>query len=327
MRCLVTGANGFLGSALVARLTAPESGFSEVRCLVRAGADLSGLERTQGRTVLGDVTDAPSLARACEGVDVVFHLAGVRRGATRDDFMRVNAHGTQLVGEAMVKAKARRLVLCSSLAATGPSALDRPRREEDPFCPEEWYGESKAEAERLAFAFAPKLEVTSCRPSRILGPGDHENVTFFRLAKRGLVLRFLGPPRLLSLVDVEDVVEQLLLQATRKEAVGEAFFASSEEAITLEQMMTTIAQHLELTPRVVPVPDAVLRSLGVGADLVSRALGRKLPLSRKVARQLLAPGWVCSIEKAKQRLGYRPKVALEKSLKRSCDFYIQQGWI
>jgi nucleoside-diphosphate-sugar epimerase len=326
MRCLVTGANGFLGAALVKRLDSSKAQFSEVRALVRDGSDASALG-SHGTRVSGDVTDSASLEKACAGVDVVFHLAGVRRGASRDDFMRVNAHGTQLVAEAMVKAGARRLVLCGSLAASGPSTSDRPRREEDPFCPEEWYGESKAEAERLAFSFSKTLEVTSCRPSRILGPGDHENLTFFKLVKQGVVIKLLGPERLLSMVDVSDVVEQLILQATKKQAVGEAFFASSDEAVSLETLLRIVADDLGVKTRTVPVPEQLLKTLGFGADLISKTVGKKLPINRKLARQLLAPGWTCSIDKAKQLLGYQPKVKIADSLKQSCEFYVSKGWL
>ena len=160
MRVLITGANGFLGSWLARRLS--ERG-DAVRCLVRAGSDDSALEGVAFERATGDVTDPASLRPALEKVDVVFHLAGIRRAATREDFMRVNAEGTQRVCEAMAQASTRRLVLCSSLAANGPSTAARPRVESDPFCPEEWYGESKAEAERIAFGFIDRLEVTCCR--------------------------------------------------------------------------------------------------------------------------------------------------------------------
>ncbi len=69
------------------------------------------------------MTDASGLLRAVEGRDRVFHLAGLRRAATREDFMRVNTEGTRLVCEALVATGARpRLVLASSLGASGPAA-------------------------------------------------------------------------------------------------------------------------------------------------------------------------------------------------------------
>ena len=165
---------------------------------------------------------------------MVFHLAGLRRAPERKAFFRVNAEGTRAVCDAMLRSGARRLVLAGSLAAVGPSEPGRPHVETDPFAPREWYGESKAEAERIALASG--LEVSVARPPRILGPGDRENLVFFRLANHGIRLRIGGGPRPLSVVDVDDVVELLLLQSTRPEAVGEAFFAPGPETTTLEEI-------------------------------------------------------------------------------------------
>jgi nucleoside-diphosphate-sugar epimerase len=65
----------------------------------------------------------------------------------------------------------QRLVLCSSLAASGPSSPTRPQREEDPLEPRDWYGESKAEAERIASSFSGAIDLAIVRRCRILGPG------------------------------------------------------------------------------------------------------------------------------------------------------------
>lgn len=321
---LITGANGFLGGWLARALVARGD---VVRCLVRPGSDASALEGVAVTIVPGDVTDAISLHAACEGVHTVFHLAGIRRATEREDFLRVNADGTRNVADAMVAAHATRLVLCGSLAASGPSVGGRPRVEEDPFAPEEWYGESKAEAERIAFSYADRLEVTCIRPARILGPRDHENLPFFKIVRKGFVLRLGGPERRLSFVDVEDVVQQLLLQADKPEAVGQAFFCASDETASVEQLMRLVAEALHVKPKTLPVPEALLRALGSVADVVSNATGKKLPLNRKLARQLLAPGWTCSIEKAKRVLGYRPRITFAESLRRSAESYVAAGWL
>ncbi len=321
---LITGANGFLGGHLARALVARGD---TVRSLVRPGSDHSALAGLEHTIVEGDVTRPDTLGPALEGVDTVFHLAGIRRATSRDDFIRVNAGGTQLTCEAMVKAGARTLVLCGSLAASGPSTAERPRVEDDPFAPEEWYGESKAEAERIAFSFGDRLRVTSCRPSRIMGPGDHENLTFFKLVKRGIVLRIGGAERRLSMVDVDDVVAMLLLQADRPEAIGQAFFCASEQATTVQAMMEMIADALGLRARTLYLPERVLSAAGALADVISDRTGRKLPLNRKLARQLLAPGWVCSIEKAKRSLGYAPTRSLRESIDRSAKSYVELGWL
>ena len=277
--------------------------------------------------VRGDVTEPESLGAAVSGVEVVFHLAGIRRAPVRQAFFRVNAEGTRNVCDASWRSGVRRLVLVGSLAATGPSRPDRPHVESDPFVPEEWYGESKAEAERIALGYAGRLEVTVARPPRILGPADRENLVFFKLVRRGIRLAIGGGPRPLSVVDVDDVVDFLLLLAERPEAVGEAFFCPGPGTTSLEEIQDIGARVLAVKTRTLHLSPAVLRALAAVADVASRVTGRHLPLNRKLARQLLAPAWTCSGEKAATRLGWHPRVALPDSIARSAAWYQAEGWL
>jgi dihydroflavonol-4-reductase len=330
MHALITGAGGFLGTWLARALVARGD---RVSCLLRPTTDSRELEKAlEGHPwtrVVGDVTDPASLKDAVKGVDVVFHLAGIRRAAVRDEFIRVNAHGTRLLCEALaaLPTPRPRLVMCGSLASHGPSTPDRPHVEEDAFHPHEWYGESKAEAERIAFSFQDRLPVTVIRPPRILGPGDRENLTFFKLGKQGIRLELKGGPRPLSLVDVEDVVDLLLVLAERPEALGEAFFCAGPERLTLEEMQDVGAKALGFTTRTWRLSPGVLTALAAAADGVTRLTGRKLPLNRKLARQLLAPAWTCSGAKAERLLGFRPRRNLADSITRSGEWYRAQGWL
>lgn len=323
MHALITGANGFLGGALARRLSA--SGH-RVRGLVRGAAPDFPSENAV-EWVKGDVTVPASLGAGLSGVDVVFHLAGIRRAPARATFFQVNAEGTRNVCDASWRSGVRRLVLASSLAAVGPSRPDRPHVESDPFAPEEWYGESKAEAERIAWGQGRHMEVTVVRPPRILGPADRENLVFFKLIRRGIRLAIGGGPRPLSVVDVDDVVDFLILLAERPEAVGEAFFCPGPGTTTLEDIQDEGARVLGVHPRTLHLSPSVLRALAVAADLASGATGRALPLNRKLAHQLLAPAWTCSGEKAATHLGWRAKVGVQQSIERSAAWYQSRGWL
>ncbi len=324
MRALVTGAAGFMGAWLVRLLL--EHGHA-VRALVRPGRPLGPLAGLGVEEARGDVTEPHSLENAVAGCDWVFHLAGVRRAATREEFLEVNAESTRHLLEACLTAAPglRRFVLAGSLGASGPSATGK--REEDPLQPVEWYGESKAEAERIALSYADRLPVTVARPPRVVGPGDRENLLFFRLAKAGLLLDLGGPPRPLSFVDVEDCARGLLVLAESPAAPGEAFFLASPERTDLVSLQREAARALGVSPRAIPVPASLLSALGWAADGVTLVSGVKLPLNRKLVRQLLAPGWTCDPGKARRLLGFEARVPLAESVDRAARWYRDQGWL
>jgi nucleoside-diphosphate-sugar epimerase len=320
MRALVTGAGGFLGGALVRALAARGDA---VRALVRsppAAPWPPGVEE-----VRGDATDATALRGAVAGQDLVFHLAGVRRAADPEEFLRVNAGSTRLLLEACLARAPRlsRFVLAGSLAAAGPSR--RPRREDEPLAPIEPYGASKAEAERIALSFRDRVPVAIARAPRVMGPGDRENLLFFRIARAGLALSFGDRP--LSWVDVEDCARALLLLADRPAARGEAFFVASPETTTAEGLMREAARALGVRARRVRVPGPLLRAVAAVADAASDATGRRLPVSRKLAAQVLAEGWVCDPSKARVRLGFEATTSLGASVAQAATWYRARGWL
>ncbi len=324
MRALVTGAGGFLGNHLARALLARGH---EVRALVRPGGNRGELAGLPVELVEGDATRLEDLRRAVRGCPWVFHLAGVRRAAVRQEFLRVNAEGTRLALEACLAegAASERFVLAGSLAAAGPSREGK--REDEPLQPAEWYGESKAEAERLALSLAGRLPVAVARPPRIVGPGDRENLPFFRLVAKGFLLELSGPARPLSWIDVRDCARGFLALAERPEAAGKAFFLASAERTDLAGLQRAAAAALGATPRRVKLPAPALSAAAAAADLVTRLTGRRLPLNRKLARQLLAPGWTCDPSRARDLLGFEARVSLADSIRDSCAWYREQGWL
>ncbi len=322
MKALVTGAGGFLGTRLVRLLLERGHG---VRALVRrplGAAGGLGVEEARG-----DVTDPAVLSRAVEGCDWVFHLAGVRRAVERQEFFAVNAGATRRLLEACLAAspRPRRFVLAGSLAAAGPSREGK--REEDGFDPREWYGESKAEAERIALSHRGEIAVAVARPCRITGAGDRENLFFFRLAKRGLILGVTGEPRPLSFIDVQDCARAFLLLAERPEAAGESFFVAHEQRTDLEGLQREAARALGTRARTLRLPPWAVRGAARLADGVSRTTGRRLPLNRKLAEQILAPGWTCDPGKARRLLGFVATVPLAESMTQAARWYREQNWL
>jgi len=322
VRVLVTGGAGFLGTALS-------------RLLVSQGHSVRALDRGPGQAlaelgvevVLGDATDPAALRSAVTGQDVVVHLAGIRRSTDAAEFLRVNAEGTRTALEACLSAapSLSRFVLAGSRAAIAPSA--DPVDEAAPFGPAEPYGASKAEAERIALSYADRIPVAVARPPRIMGPGDRENLLFFQIARRGWAVGFSGPARPLSWIDVDDAARGFLLLAQRPEAVGQVFFLASPEPTSTQGLMLEAARALGIRPRRVTVPEAVLRGAARAADAVTELTGRRLPLNRKLAAQVLAAGWRCDPGKARARLGFEARTTLRESIERAARWYLDRGWL
>lgn len=325
MLALVTGANGFIGAQLVRALL--ERG-DRVRILVRQSSNLQLLEGLGLEQAFGDVTDPASLQTAVEGAEVVYHLAGIRRTPNAEDFARINVEGTRNVFEAAARQpRPPRVVLAGSLSATGPSS-DRPLTEDAPFRPVEPYGESKVDAERVCHAYAGKVPFSIGRAPRVLGPGDRENLAFVKIVNRGLLLELTGAPRPISFIDVGDVARGFLTLGIHPDAQGEAFFITSPETLTLTRLQELAARTLDQKIRIrIPVAPPALRSAAWLADHVSRLTHKHLPLNHKLAEQLLAPGWWCSGEKARARLGFSASVGLEESVARSVRWYREHGWV
>jgi nucleoside-diphosphate-sugar epimerase len=128
-------------------------------------------------------------------------------------------------------------------------------------------------------------------------------------------------------VAVALVKELLLLLATRPEAVGEAFFTPGPDQTTLEEIQTLGAEVLGVRTRALRLSPGRLRALAAMADGFSTLTGKHLPLNRKLARQLLAPAWTCSGEKARARLGWVPRIDARTSIARSAAWYQAKGWL
>ncbi len=300
---LLTGGTGYIGSHLLRALT--ERG-DRLRVLIRTGNPAEHLARVDFERVNGDVTDRRAVRRAVEGVDRVFHVAGVtsmRRGAA-ERVAAVNVGGTRIVCEEALAAGVERLVHTSSAAALGPAPENGRADETQPFPASARgipYVHTKHEAEGEALRVAAHgLDVVIVNPTFVLGP-EAPSVTSMGLVKRFLLREV--PVYVnggINVSDVRDVAAGHLL-ADELGRSGERYLLAGRN-FTLQRLFADLSRLSG-----VPAPPLKLPAgIAAGAAGAVERLGLPLPISADEARSA-AMWWTYSGAKAKRELGYSPR--------------------
>ncbi len=331
LRVLVTGAAGFTGGHLARTLAARGD---HVRALVRrSGTDLGFREDNSGsgtlEPILGDLRDPDSIARATEGVEVVYHIAAIYRQASlRDeDYRAVNATAVRTVIAAARSAGARRVVHCSTVGVHG-DVEHPPANEDAPLRPGDIYQQTKLEGERVAREAASEtgVEVVIARPTGIYGPGDRRLLKLFRgVARRRFVI--LGDGRIYyHLTYIDDLVDGFHLCATVPAAAGRTYILAGGEVTTLKELTARIATEAQVPPPRLHLPVWPFWAAGAVCEAVCGPLGIEPPIYRRRV-DFFTKSRAFDIGRARAELGYAPKVGLAEGIRRTLDWYRAQGWL
>jgi dihydroflavonol-4-reductase len=305
---LVTGATGFMGRALVARLL--DEGRA-VRVLERRPSD--AFDGLAVEHVTGDVTQPETLAAACAGAETVFNLAGVLSYDAKDEarLQTVNVDGLSNVLAAAREAGSRRVVQVSSVAAVGYAEDPlRPQNEESPFPKGAWsnrYARSKRLGEEVvAQAAADGQDVVVVCPGFLLGAGDVNRINTFVVEEylRGTLRTTVAGG--VSSVDVRDVAAGLLA-AERAGVSGRRYILTAEDGNLTHRAFFALAGEADgKRRRTVELPPALL----IGATRAGRALRLPLPLSPEEI-EAACHYWYFTPARAIDELGFRPRPVRE----------------
>ena len=258
-RVVVTGASGFVGSALRSRLPASID------------------------TVSFGSPDWEKHLAGChlEGA-TIFHLAGRAHAFDGDEaaFQQDNTQKTRALAEAAEREGARRIVFLSTLKVYGEQSGTHPFKPGDPVAPEDAYARSKLAAEEaLTQAARGSLEVTVVRAPLVYGPGARANLAaLVRLADSGWPLPFasLAAPR--SFIHVDDLARALVAAAESPAANGKTYIAAHREGATTSHVVTSMRRHLGRPGRLWPMPPAMLEGLSAIVGQRAKALRLTRPL-------------------------------------------------
>lgn len=326
MRVLVTGATGFAGGWLARHLVRQGD---EVRALIRTeslsrAGDLAdvGVE-----TARGDLRDAASLAAACRGVEVVYHVAASYRtaGQPASAYRDVNVDGTRRLLDAAEAAGVRRVVHCSTGGVHG-HIKHPPATEDAPLTPGDIYQKTKLEGERLARARgeAGGIEVVVARPIGIYGPGDTRFLKLFRLA-HGRVMVGNGQA-FYHLTFVEDLVEGFRLCGTVAAASGRTYLLAGRRYTTLRELVGLVAAELDTRPPPLTIPVWPVWLAGAVCEFICVPL-RIEPLLYRRRVEFFTKSRAFDASRAGRELGFAPRIDLAEGIRRTAVWYREQGML
>ncbi len=331
MKILVTGGGGFLGRYIVQQLLARGD---EVTVFARG--DYPQVRQLGAQTIRGDITDTIAVLQACEGMDVVYHVAarpGI--GVRWEDYYQPNVLGTQNIVAACQEGGVPKLVFTSS-----PSVIfdNRSHEGEDesleyPLEYESIYSHTKALAEQVVLKANGKqgLLTVALRPHLIVGPGDTQLLPrLLARAKAGRLVQVGDGSNKVDLTYVEDAARAHLLAADAltddSPVAGSVYFISQDEPVELWPWIQNLLKSLDLPPVRRKIPKSVARAVGGVIEFGYHTLRRsdEPPMSRFLA-SALAMSHYYDISKAKRELGYQPHIDMTEATQRIIeDLRIQQ---
>jgi predicted dehydrogenase/nucleoside-diphosphate-sugar epimerase len=314
-RILVTGANGFLGKALVERLRADWR--EPLRLLVRRPPASPPPEDLQ--LVYGDLGNPAVVDRAMQGIETVFHVGAAMKGGNFE-FASGTVWGTRNVIEACGRHGARRLVYVSSLSVLDHAGHQAgvPVNESAPYEPypqqRGLYTNTKLEAERMVLeaAAAQRVYAVVLRPGQIYGPGAEKIPPSGTIAIAGRWLVVGSGNHHVPLVYIDNVVDALILAAGRELPNGSIFQLVDPLGLTQREYID-YARRAGAPVRAWYVPAWFLKFAGFGVELLGKALKRPVPLT-PYRVQSITPLWPCDCTAAHTVLGWSPRVTIGEGM-------------
>lgn len=324
MNVFVTGGTGFVGSHLVDALIA-DPNYNEIRCLVRT--DDKWLTNKEFTRVKGDLTDLSLISNALDGIDVIFHVAGVVRARTQKEFNRANVDATENLIRVAQKKGITNMVILSSLAGVGPSN-GVPLTEKAELNPVSMYGLSKKLMEEVILEAASKKDsIKIIRPPAVYGPRESDIYTFFKTFSKGIcpIVGDGNHPRL-SMVYVTDLVNGIIKSSQKTDAGVHTYFISGTEDYSWNQIrgVTSVVMGKKAIP--IKIKPALVKKISGFIESAASLIGQYPVVNREKANEMVLE-WTCSSEKAEKELNYKAEMSLEEGISRTIHWYKKHNWL
>ncbi|MBU3588111.1 SDR family oxidoreductase [Polynucleobacter sp. 31A-FELB] len=312
---LITGANGFVGRALVEQSAA--MGYQVTACTRKPAVFAESVHNF----VVSDFSHQANVCDALKGVDVVIHLAArvhVMKDATENplvQYQAMNVDATLALAKQAVTLGIKRFIYMSSIKVNGEStAIGVPFTPADYPAPSDPYGVSKMQAEEqlLALARLTGMEVVIIRPPLIYGPRVKANfASMMKWVRSGMPLPLGGIHNLRSMVFLGNLIDLILVSVSHPDAKNQVFLVSDDEDISVASLIRKLAAAMHVRTVLIPIPSALLK---LAASLIGK---------RSIA-QRLCDSLQVDISKTKSLLGWSPPFTLEQGLAFTVKWYLRK---
>jgi dihydroflavonol-4-reductase len=317
----VTGATGFIGSAVVRKLLEQKR---TVRCLLEPGANTANLDGLPVERIVCDVTDLATTRKAMDGCDALFHLAAIYKTWLPDEAViyRVNVEGTVSTLLAAQQANVKRVVYTSSIAAIGLSegGLADETTTFNLFDVATPYILSKWQSERIAMRFAESgLPVVIVNPAFPFGPRDIAPTPTGGIVRALLAAQVPahGPGGFCT-IDVDDCAEGHVL-AEEKGRVGERYILGNDN-VSLKDFFGIVCKVAGIPAPRLRVPGPVAAGIALGMELWADHVSHKEPIATYRSMRYTQRNAFFSNAKAKRELGL-PTRPLEETIRRAVEWF------
>ena len=321
----MTGGSGFAGGQLARSLAARRY---HVRVVARSPERARDLRTAGIELCQGDLNDAASLERACQGVRIVYNVAAIyRRAGCPLGVPGRQRRGGRHADRGGARAGVRRVVHCSTVGVHGdvehpPATEDAPLKPGDSTRKRSWKGSTSPGRPPAGLG----VELVVVRPSGIYGPGDRRLLKLFRgVARRRFVV--LGSGRIYyHLTYVDDLAEAFRLCGETARAAGRTYIIAGGEVTRLNELVRLIAQEAGVKPIRLRFPVWPVWIAGAICEGVCVPLGVEPPLYRRRV-DFFTKSRAFDISRARVELGYNPRVGLREGVRRCLEWYRGMNWL
>ncbi len=315
MKVLLTGANGFVGRAIVERLSIS----SEHQLVAGYRSEVQNQQAGVSSCQVPDLDAAADWSGVLTNIDTVIHSAArvhVMSDQSADpltEFRKVNVDGTLALAWQAAKAGVRRFIFISSIKVNGEGTDGtKPYTAADSPAPQDPYGISKMEAEQGLRLIAQEtgMEVVIIRPVLVYGPGVKANFrSMMNWLNKGIPLPLGRIHNKRSLVALDNLVDLIVTCTQHTAAANQTFLVSDGEDLSTTELLTRMSKALDRPVRLLPVPAGLLQ------------LGGKL-LGKDAVMQRLCGSLQVDISHTRQTLGWVPPVSVDSALRKTADHFL-----